>query len=146
MLLYPVFRLLLYCVLLGIENLHPFLLVPNPPQQRWTTLWLYPLWDYFWFALCYFRVSRQRVTFWDKSDMTFPEHGASAPRFCNFGVQVLTTLASHYGFQLVNVLLGCLQLSTSVAWDGNLSTFYWLSFPSGLGMTFVPPSTSVMRG
>lgn len=131
---------------LALTNVHPFPLLPNPPQQRWETLWLYPLWDHFWFALCHFRVSWRRVTFWDKSDVTFPEYGASVPRFCNFGVQVLTTLASHYGFHLLNVLLGCLQLSTSVAWDGNLSTFYWLSFPSGLGMPFVPPSTSLMTG
>eukprot|EP00434_Breviolum_minutum_P016746 symbB.v1.2.014769.t1/scaffold1084.1/size139254/8 len=42
--------------------------------------------------------------------------------FCNFGVQVLTTLASHYGFHLVNVLLGCLQLSTSALPFGILAT------------------------
>ena len=57
---------------------------------------------------------------------------ADASRFCNFGVQTLTTLASLYGFRPVNSLLGLLQLSTVVP----IRTWWLPSCPvNGLGTT-----------
>lgn len=148
MLPYPVFRLLLYCVLLGIKNIHPFPLLPHPPQQRWKTLWLYPLWDHLWFALCHFRVSRRRVTFWDKSDVTFP--GTWCKNQSAKVLQLWSASVNDLGFSLWLSSSQCFAWLFAVVdfsvlgWKSEHHFFVVLSF--GGWYAFAPPSTSLMKG